>query len=62
MSDITGADQFGRLIQAGTEVAAEPDVSMINGRPAEPWEAERKREAILADRARESALLPGWPR
>ena len=62
MTDILGADQFGRIIRSGPEPAPEPDVTMINGRPAEPWEADAKRRAILADRAAESALLPRWPR
>jgi hypothetical protein len=58
MSGILGADQFGRIIPRDSESdPAEPDAAMIGGRPAEDWEADLKRSAILADRARQNAAL-----
>lgn len=62
MSDVTGADQFGRLVPAEPREAPEPDVSMVHGRPAMEWEADSRANAILADRARCNAVLSGLVR
>ena len=39
--------------------ADEPDVRLVNGRPATPDEQDRRRAAILAARAEAAALLAG---
>jgi hypothetical protein len=62
VTDITGSDQFGRILPADVPEVAEPDVTMINGRMALPGEAGSRRAAILADRARCNDVLSGLVR
>jgi len=60
VTNILGADQFGRIL--APDPAPEPDVSMINGRPALPWEEGTRKAAVLADRARCNEVLSGLVR
>jgi hypothetical protein len=62
VTDILGPDQFGRIIRPESQVAPEPDVTTINGRPAEPWETGSRQRAILANRERDNEILSGLVR